>query len=103
MNRIRNEFRRAKRKPAPEPIDSALPSDQTTPLEAAMRQQQRDRYEAALAGLREEERDLIVARLELGLTYQEMADLLGQPSWNSTRMATARALLRLAEVLRRER
>ena len=103
MNRIRNEFRRAKRKPAPGPLDSALASDETTPFEAAVRQQQRDRYEAALASLSEQERELIVARLELGLTYEEMAEAVGKPSWNAARMATARALLRLAEALKRER
>ena len=101
MNRIRNEFRRAKRKPAPDALDSAMPSDQTTPFEAAARQQQRDRYDAALATLSAQERDLIVARIELGLTYEEMAETLGKPSWNAARMATARALLRLAEALKR--
>jgi RNA polymerase sigma-70 factor (ECF subfamily) len=102
MNRIRNEFRRAKRKPAADGLDSAMPSEQTTPLEAAMRQQQLDRYEAALARLTEHERDLIVCRVELGLTYEEIADRLAKPSWNAARMATARALIRLAEALKRD-
>jgi hypothetical protein len=31
-----------------------------------------------------------------------MADALGKPSWNAARMATARALLRLAEELKRD-
>jgi RNA polymerase sigma factor (sigma-70 family) len=102
MNRIRNEFRRTKRRPAPESVDSAMPSEQTTPLEAAMRQQQLDRYEAALARLTEHERDLIVCRVELGLTYEEIAAQLAKPSWNAARMATARALIRLAEALKRD-
>ena len=69
--------------------------------EAAIRQEQLDRYDAALARLSEQERALIVARVEVGLTYEEMAEALGKPSWNAARMATARALLRLAEELKR--
>jgi RNA polymerase sigma-70 factor (ECF subfamily) len=52
--------------------------------------------------LSDQERDLIVARVEVGLTYEEMADALDKPSWNAARMATARALLRLAEELKRD-
>jgi RNA polymerase sigma-70 factor (ECF subfamily) len=68
-----------------------------------MRQQQLDRYDAALSKLNEQERDLIVARVEVGLTYEEIAQALGKPSWNAARMAIARALVRLAEELNRGR
>jgi RNA polymerase sigma-70 factor (ECF subfamily) len=101
MNRIRNEFRSKGRKPSFEPLDEQAPKDQTSPLEAAIRLEQLDRYEAALSRLSEHERDLIVARVEVGLTYEEMAEALGKPSWNAARMATARALLRLAHELKR--
>jgi RNA polymerase sigma-70 factor (ECF subfamily) len=101
MNRIRNEFRRAARRPAADALDEQAPSAQASPLEAAIRQQRLERYEVALSRLTEEERDLIIARIEVGLTYQEMADALGRPSWNAARMATTRALVRLAEELNR--
>ena len=101
MNRIRNEFRSKGRRPSFEDLDDQAPGDRTSPLEAAIRQEQLDRYDAALSRLSESERDLIVARVEVGLTYEEMAEALGKPSWNAARMATARALLRLAEELRR--
>ena len=100
LNRIRNEFRSKARKPPIEDLDERIASDHTSPLEAAMRQEQLDRYDAAMARLTEHERDLIVARLELGLTYEEIADALKKPSWNAARMATARALVRLAEELK---
>jgi RNA polymerase sigma factor (sigma-70 family) len=103
LNRIRNEFRNKSRRPSFEDIDEQAAADRTSPLEAAIRQEQLDRYEAALSRLTEQERDLIVARVEVGLTYEEMAELLGKPSWNAARMATARALLHLAEELRRGR
>jgi RNA polymerase sigma-70 factor (ECF subfamily) len=101
MNRIRNEYRHASRRPAPADLDEEAAGDGTSPLEAAIRQEQRDRYDTALTRLSEQERDLIVARVEVGLTYEEIAEALGKPSWNAARMATARALLRLAEELKR--
>jgi RNA polymerase sigma factor (sigma-70 family) len=103
MNRIRNEFRSKGRRPAFGELDEQAPADDTSPLEAAIRQEQLDRYEAGLSRLSEHERDLIVARVEVGLTYEEIAEALGKPSWNAARMATARALLRLAEELKRDR
>ena len=103
LNRIRNELRSKGRKPAIEDLDERIAADQTSPLEAAIRQEQLDRYDAAMARLKEQERDLIVARLELGLTYEEIAGALEKPSWNAARMATARALMRLAEELKRDR
>ncbi len=102
MNRIRNEFRSKRRKPSFEGLDEQAPGDQTSPLEAAIRQEQLDRYDAAMSRLTEHERDLIIARVEVGLTYEEMAEALGKPSWNAARMATARALLRFAEELKRD-
>jgi RNA polymerase sigma-70 factor (ECF subfamily) len=101
MNRIRNEFRSKGRRPSFQDLDEQVPGDQTSPLEAAIRQEQLDRYDAALGRLTEQERDLVIARVEVGLTYEEMAEALGKPSWNAARMATARALLRLAEELKR--
>jgi RNA polymerase sigma factor (sigma-70 family) len=103
MNRIRNEFRSKGRRPSFESFDERAPSDHTSPLEAAIRHQQLDRYDAALSRLSEQERDLIVARVEVGLTYEEIAEALGKPSWNAARMAIARALVRLAEELKRGR
>jgi RNA polymerase sigma factor (sigma-70 family) len=101
MNRIRSELRRVRRRPPAEELDEFVPSEGTSPLEAARRHEQLDRYHAALSRLSGEERDLIVARLELGLTYEEAAVALGKPSWNAARMATARALLHLALELKR--
>ncbi|OFV88038.1 MAG: hypothetical protein A2V74_07095 [Acidobacteria bacterium RBG_16_70_10] len=51
----------------------------------------------ALANLRPEERELVVARLELGYSYAQITVATGRPSPDATRMAVRRALLRLAE------
>jgi RNA polymerase sigma factor (sigma-70 family) len=100
LNRVRNEIRRVSRRPTIEALDEQAPSHESSPLQSAIRQQQHERYEAALSRLNDAERELIVARLELGLTYEEMAVALGKPSWNAARMAVARALIRLASELK---
>jgi RNA polymerase sigma-70 factor (ECF subfamily) len=100
MNRIRNELRRAGRHPQPVALDEREPDEGLSPLEAAIGAETVERYEAALQRLREEERELVVARVELGLTYAEMADALQKPSADAARMAVGRALVRLAEEMR---
>jgi RNA polymerase sigma-70 factor, ECF subfamily len=100
MNRIRDELRRADRRPAAEPLDEEAPDPGLSPLEAAIGAENVDRYDAALERLTAGERELIVARVELGLTYVEVAAATGKPTPNAARMAVARALVRLAEEIR---
>jgi RNA polymerase sigma-70 factor (ECF subfamily) len=100
LNRIRDEFRKARRRPEAVELESARAGDGPSPLEAAIGRQALDRYEAALAGLRPLDREAIIARIELGFTYDEVAQLLGKPSANAARMAVERALVRLVERLR---
>jgi len=73
--------------------------DGLSPLEAAIGQETVERYESALSTLTEEEREAIVARLELGLTHEEIAEALGKPSADAARMAVARAMVRLARAM----
>jgi RNA polymerase sigma-70 factor (ECF subfamily) len=97
MNRVRDELRRAGRRPTREPLEESHPDEGVSPLEAAIGAEAVDRYEAALAKLTDAERELIVARVELGLTYPEVAAALDRPSADAARMAVGRALVRLAE------
>jgi DNA-directed RNA polymerase specialized sigma24 family protein len=53
--------------------------------------------------LRTSDRELIVARVELGLDYREIAELLDRPSVGAVRVAISRALLRLATEMGVER
>lgn len=69
----------------------------TSPLDLAIAAERLDRYERALRLLTDNERALVIARLELGLTWPEVAEATGRPSANAARMAVARALLRLSE------
>lgn len=96
-NRIRDEARRVRRRPPHnEPAsDPAAPGP--SPLEEAIGAEALEQYEAALHRLRDEERAAIIARIELGLPYDEVADALSKPSADAARMAVGRALLRLAK------
>ena len=97
LNRIRTEFRGAGRRPAIQDLDSQVEDPGTSPLEAAIGREKVEQYEAALARLKPKEREAIITRVELGLTYQEVAEALGMPSWGAARNAVVRALGRLVE------
>jgi RNA polymerase sigma-70 factor (ECF subfamily) len=100
LNRIRSEIRRVGRRPAVSELDSQTEDGTPSPLERAIGGEAVDRYEAALARLRPEEREAIVGRIELGLTYAELADALEKPTANAARMMVERALIRLAKEMR---
>jgi RNA polymerase sigma-70 factor (ECF subfamily) len=101
VNRIRDEVRRAKRAPASEILDDNAPDAGASPLESAIGVEALARYEAALARLRPEEREAIVARVEMDGSYTDVARALGKPSADAARMAVSRALLRLAQEMSR--
>lgn len=99
LNRIRDEFRRFRRRPETVELDDALQDEAPSPLETAIGRAALERYETALATLRPIDREAVIARLELGFTYEEVAALLGKPSANAARMAVERALVRLVNEL----
>lgn len=101
VNRIRDELRHRKRTPVAGELDSGHPAESPSPLEAAIGAEAVERYDAALASLKEEDRDAIVGRVELGLTYAELAEAMGKPSPEAARKAAERALLRLAQEMKR--
>ena len=97
MNRIRNEIRNAQRRPERVELDQGAPDDGVSPLEAAIGTEAIERSEGALPRLRDAERELVVARVELGLTYAEVAEAVGKSSPDAARMAVTRAIARLIE------
>lgn len=99
MNRIRNAVRDRSRRPDRTSLDDALPSGDESPLERTIGLERLERYEAALARLRAIDREAIVARVEMGCSYQEMAEMLELPSADAARKAAQRALVRLAAEL----
>lgn len=96
LNRIQDEIRRVHRRPRRTELDEEHPDPGDSPLETAVGRETLARYEAALARLRDDERALVLMRVELHCSYQEIAESLGKPSVDAARMAAGRALLRLA-------
>lgn len=97
MNRIRDELRKAQHRPAATAVDTELPGTGASPMEVAIGSESVERYEAALGRLTAAEREVVIARVELGLTYSEIAAATGRNTANAARMAVARALVHLAE------
>ena len=53
--------------------------------------------------MKPQEREAIIARVELGYSYEEMAVMLDKPSAEAARKMAQRALVRLAEEMKRGR
>ena len=100
MNRIRDELRRVNRR-GPHTADSDVCDDTPSPLEQAIGKQAMERYEDAMSRLRSEDREAIIARLEMGCSYEELAEALGKPSSEAARKAAQRAVFRLAAEMKR--
>jgi RNA polymerase sigma-70 factor (ECF subfamily) len=100
MNRVRDELRRAGRRPTAFALDERMPDDTASPLESAIGAETLERYDRALESLSADERSLIVARVELALPLAETAAMCGKSSPDAARMALKRALIRLAEEMR---
>lgn len=102
-NRIRDLARHHSRTGARVPLEADVPADDWSPLDLAVGRETLDRYEAALERLRPDDKALIVARIEMGLPYPEMAVMFEKPSVAAVHMAVSRALVKLAEEMAHER
>ena len=101
MNRIRDHIRRVARRPAATALDSQHVDEGPSPLEQAVGHEALERYEAALARLSDADRELIVASVELGYSYEQLAEATGRASPDAARKAARRALVKLAEEMER--
>ncbi len=101
MNRIRDHVRRVARRPVATALDSQHEDTGPSPLEQAVGAQAVDRYEAALARMSDADRELIVASVELGYSYEQLAEATGRASPDAARKAARRALVKLAEEMAR--
>jgi RNA polymerase sigma-70 factor (ECF subfamily) len=103
MNRVRDVLRRAHRRPPPTELDPSLRSLAASPLEEAIGAELLEQYEESLGELRAEEREAIIARIEMGQDYEQVAVALGKPSKDAARVAVSRALVRLAAIMNAKR
>ena len=100
LNRIRNELRRKGRQPHATDLDGIEVQGGESPLEQAIGREAVECYERALQRLRAEEREAIIARVEMGYSYEELAEALGKPTPDAARKAAQRALVRLVEEMK---
>jgi RNA polymerase sigma factor (sigma-70 family) len=99
LNRINNEIRRVVRKPVPDPLTTEHRTSAPSPLEEVLGRDVLNRYERALQQLSESDRHAIIARVEFGLPYDEVARIVGKDNAAAARQAVGRALRRLAELM----
>jgi RNA polymerase sigma factor (sigma-70 family) len=103
LNRLRDELRRKRREPESTNLGSIEVEAEDSPLEAAIGRERVETYEKALERLKPEEREAIIARVEMGHSYEELALMLDKPTAEAARKTAQRALVRLAEEMKRGR
>jgi len=100
LNQIRDEIRRARRRPMTTALHDQLPALDQDPLEAVISAQQLERYDLALLQLPADQLEAFLMRIEMGSSFQEIADALGRSSAEAARMLVRRAIRALTETLR---
>ena len=101
-NRVIDEVRRANRRPLQQPLEDDAAGREKSPFDQLVDREKHEQYESALARLRPIYREAIVGRIELQLSYDELAAALGKTNANSARVTLMRAVQRLIEEMDRE-
>ena len=99
-NRVRDLLRQRRRRPLADALSTDAAASEPSPLELTIGSRALERYEQALQTLDAEARAAVVARVEMGCSFAEIAQMCDKPSSDAARMMVSRALLRLAEVMR---
>jgi RNA polymerase sigma-70 factor (ECF subfamily) len=82
-------------------LDDDLEHRAPSALEEVIGSEALARYERSLSRLSQADREAVIARVELGLSYAELAPALDKATPDAARMAVSRALLKLAEEMSR--
>jgi len=96
QNRVRDECRRRVPLASSEELTEVM-DKAPSPFDRAREREIAARQEAALSHLRPGDRALLVARIEMGYDYKQLARLFGKPTPNAARVAVHRALRRAIE------
>jgi RNA polymerase sigma-70 factor (ECF subfamily) len=99
-NLICDEIRRTRHRSLNVALPDEVPDKQLSTLEALIARERVDHYEIALKRLRPADRELIVARFEMGLAFEEVAVATGKPTAAAARLAVVRAMNKLAVELK---
>lgn len=102
LNAIRQEIRRSRRHPVTGEVPASFADPAASVVEEVIGREVLRQYEDALLELTDDQRDAALLRVEFGLSYREIASLMGKPSANAARMLVVRALVALSERLGRE-
>jgi RNA polymerase sigma factor (sigma-70 family) len=102
-NSITDRIRQAQRRGHVEPLDPSKSSHDPSPEEDAIASELMDRYDDALERIKPDQREAIIARIELRLPWPEVATALNKPSVPAAQMAVRRSLVRLAWEMSYER
>jgi len=100
LNNIRDQARRAKRRPQHESLNDDLRTSSRSPLEEVIGRESLDRYESALNRLTENQKQAVILRLDLGFRYREIAEAIGSPTPGAARLLVARGLAHLSRIMR---
>ena len=100
VNQIRDEIRKAGRRPEFTELDEQLPALDRDPLEEVIGLQEVDRYNLALLQLPADQMEAFLMRIEMDFSYRGIADAMGRPSADAARMLVRRAIRAMAEALR---
>jgi RNA polymerase sigma-70 factor (ECF subfamily) len=100
LNQIRDEIRRAQRRPHLAGLSPDLPSRDRDPIEIVISKETLQRYDAALAQLPCDQQEAFIMRIEMDCGFREIAEALGRPSAESARMLVRRAIQTLARLLK---
>lgn len=102
-NRVRDEVRKHQRHGTAVPAeDLDLAATGPCPEGALLETERFDRLRAALASLDPDDQELVVARVALGYSYEQIALARGSRSPDAVRMAVARAIKKMASQVRHE-
>lgn len=99
INEVSNQVRKATRRPSVVLTDDIV-STEPGPDEDYKATRIRERYELALTKMSDEDQQIVIEKVEMGFSYAEIA-AMHHIQVNAARMRVARALVRLAEVMKK--
>ena len=99
LNAIRDEMRKSVRTNRQTELTDDVPDRSPSPVEDVVGWETLRRYESAVGLLSPEQQEIVFMRVELGFTYQAIAEATGRTSPDAARMMVTRAIMKLEEAM----
>src|SRR4051812_21706814 len=100
LNLTKDEIRSVVRHPEHASLDGVEAIVKPSALDLLLGRESRARFRAAVAQLRPRSRTALLGRLEQGLTYDEIAELIGVAGPGAARAIVGRSVERVAQLMR---